>query len=143
MRPGSSRSAPNGADEILVAVGDSGPGFDRERLKGRLSKQIAADIGISEPTVKVHRTNAVREDLRAAQRCELARGASAPCRSLHLRPRKSFVSKAAAALFTAHLRVVGDMVGKQRRRFRSQKRRAGSRRWVRQTDRTDATTSVR
>lgn len=26
-------------------------------VKGRLSKQIAGDIGISEPTVKVHRSN--------------------------------------------------------------------------------------
>ena len=28
---------------------------------GRLSKQIANDIGISEPTVKVHRSNAMRK----------------------------------------------------------------------------------
>ena len=29
--------------------------------RGRLSKQIAADIGISEPTVKVHRSHAMRK----------------------------------------------------------------------------------
>jgi len=29
--------------------------------RGRLSKQIAGDIGISEPTVKVHRSNAMRK----------------------------------------------------------------------------------
>ena len=30
-------------------------------VKGRLSKQIAGDIGISEPTVKVHRSNLMRK----------------------------------------------------------------------------------
>jgi FixJ family two-component response regulator len=30
-------------------------------VQGRLSKQIAADIGISEPTVKVHRSNLMRK----------------------------------------------------------------------------------
>jgi FixJ family two-component response regulator len=29
--------------------------------RGRLSKQIANDIGISEPTVKVHRSHAMRK----------------------------------------------------------------------------------
>jgi FixJ family two-component response regulator len=29
--------------------------------RGRLSKQIAGDIGISEPTVKVHRSRATRK----------------------------------------------------------------------------------
>jgi FixJ family two-component response regulator len=29
--------------------------------RGRLSKQIANDIGISEPTLKVHRSNAMRK----------------------------------------------------------------------------------
>jgi FixJ family two-component response regulator len=29
--------------------------------RGRLSKQIAGDIGISEPTVKVHRSHAMRK----------------------------------------------------------------------------------
>ena len=30
-------------------------------VQGRLSKQIAGDIGISEPTVKVHRSNMMRK----------------------------------------------------------------------------------
>jgi FixJ family two-component response regulator len=30
-------------------------------VKGRLSKEIAVDIGISEPTVKVHRSNLMRK----------------------------------------------------------------------------------
>ena len=30
-------------------------------LQGRLNKQIANDIGISEPTVKVHRSNLMRK----------------------------------------------------------------------------------
>ena len=30
-------------------------------VKGRLGKQIAGDIGISEPTVKVHRSNLMRK----------------------------------------------------------------------------------
>jgi FixJ family two-component response regulator len=30
-------------------------------VQGRLSKQIAGDIGISEPTVKVHRSNLMRK----------------------------------------------------------------------------------
>jgi FixJ family two-component response regulator len=29
--------------------------------RGRLSKQIAHDIGIAEPTVKIHRSNAMRK----------------------------------------------------------------------------------
>jgi FixJ family two-component response regulator len=32
-----------------------------EVARGRLSKQIAGDIGVSEPTVKVHRSNAMRK----------------------------------------------------------------------------------
>jgi FixJ family two-component response regulator len=32
-----------------------------EVARGRLSKQIAGDIGISEPTVKVHRSHAMRK----------------------------------------------------------------------------------
>ena len=30
-------------------------------VQGRLGKQIAGDIGISEPTVKVHRSNLMRK----------------------------------------------------------------------------------
>jgi FixJ family two-component response regulator len=30
-------------------------------VRGRLSKQIAGDIGIPEPTVKVHRSNLMRK----------------------------------------------------------------------------------
>jgi FixJ family two-component response regulator len=40
--------------------------------QGRLNKQIAGDIGISEPTVKVHRSNLMRK-LKAASLPELAR----------------------------------------------------------------------
>jgi FixJ family two-component response regulator len=32
-----------------------------EVVRGRLSKQIAGDIGISEATVKVHRSNMMRK----------------------------------------------------------------------------------
>jgi FixJ family two-component response regulator len=40
--------------------------------KGRLNKQVAGDIGISEPTVKVHRSNLMRK-MRATSLPELAR----------------------------------------------------------------------
>jgi FixJ family two-component response regulator len=40
--------------------------------QGRLNKQIAGDIGISEPTVKVHRSNLMRK-MKAASLPELAR----------------------------------------------------------------------
>jgi FixJ family two-component response regulator len=41
-------------------------------VRGRLSKQIAADIGVSEVTVKVHRSNMMRK-MRAASLPELGR----------------------------------------------------------------------
>ena len=41
-------------------------------VRGRLSKQIAADIGTSEITVKVHRSNMMRK-MRAASLPELGR----------------------------------------------------------------------
>ena len=40
--------------------------------QGRLNKQVAGDIGISEPTVKVHRSNLMRK-MKAASLPELAR----------------------------------------------------------------------
>ena len=40
--------------------------------QGRLNKQVAGDIGISEPTVKVHRSNLMRK-MRATSLPELAR----------------------------------------------------------------------
>jgi FixJ family two-component response regulator len=40
--------------------------------RGRLSKQIAADIGVSEVTVKVHRSNLMRK-MKAASLPELGR----------------------------------------------------------------------
>jgi FixJ family two-component response regulator len=43
-----------------------------EVAQGRLNKQIAGDIGISEPTVKVHRSNLMRK-MKAASLPELAR----------------------------------------------------------------------
>jgi FixJ family two-component response regulator len=43
-----------------------------EVARGRLNKQIAGDIGISEPTVKVHRSNLMRK-MKAASLPELAR----------------------------------------------------------------------
>src|SRR5579872_316280 len=51
---------------------------ERERMiltqvaSGRLNKQIAADIGITETTVKVHRSNAMRK-IKAASLAELCR----------------------------------------------------------------------
>ena len=39
---------------------------------GRLNKQIAADIGITETTVKVHRSNAMRK-IKASSLAELCR----------------------------------------------------------------------
>jgi len=41
-------------------------------VQGRLSKQIAHDIGISEPTVKVHRSNLMRK-MKAGSLPELGR----------------------------------------------------------------------
>ena len=52
--------------------------FDSEReimiqvVQGRLSKQIAFDIGVSEVTVKVHRSNLMRK-MKAASLPELGR----------------------------------------------------------------------
>ena len=43
-----------------------------EVAKGRLNKQVAGDIGISEPTVKVHRRNLMRK-MKATSLPELAR----------------------------------------------------------------------
>jgi FixJ family two-component response regulator len=43
-----------------------------EVAQGRLNKQVAGDIGISEPTVKVHRSNLMRK-MKAASLPELAR----------------------------------------------------------------------
>ena len=43
-----------------------------EVVRGRLSKQIAGDIGISEMTVKVHRSNMMRK-MKAASLPELGR----------------------------------------------------------------------
>ena len=43
-----------------------------EVAKGRLNKQVAGDIGISEPTVKVHRSNLMRK-MKARSLPELAR----------------------------------------------------------------------
>jgi FixJ family two-component response regulator len=40
--------------------------------RGRLSKQIAADFGISEPTVKVHRSSSARK-MKARSLSELTR----------------------------------------------------------------------
>ena len=40
--------------------------------QGRLNKQVAGDIGISEPTVKVHRSNLMRK-MRATSLPELTR----------------------------------------------------------------------
>jgi FixJ family two-component response regulator len=40
--------------------------------QGRLNKQVAGDIGISEPTVKVHRSNLMRK-MKARSLPELAR----------------------------------------------------------------------
>ena len=42
------------------------------RARGRLSKQIAGDMGITEATVKVHRSNIMRK-LRVASTGELCR----------------------------------------------------------------------
>ena len=44
-------------------------------VRGRLSKQIAFDIGISEVTVKVHRSNLMRK-MRAASLPELGQMAA-------------------------------------------------------------------
>lgn len=41
-------------------------------VRGRLSKQIAGDIGVSEPTVKVHRSNLMRK-MKADSMLDLAR----------------------------------------------------------------------
>jgi FixJ family two-component response regulator len=43
-----------------------------EVAQGRLSKQIAADMGIAESTVKVHRSNFMRK-MRIASLAELCR----------------------------------------------------------------------
>ena len=43
-----------------------------EVARGRLSKQIAGDIGIAEPTVKVHRSRLMRK-MKARSLPELAR----------------------------------------------------------------------
>jgi FixJ family two-component response regulator len=43
-----------------------------EVAKGRLSKQIAADMGITETTVKVHRSNMMRK-IKATSVAELCR----------------------------------------------------------------------
>jgi FixJ family two-component response regulator len=65
-----------------TALGDLRARFEtlspREReimvqvVRGRLSKQIAADFGISESTVKVHRSSSSRK-MKARSLCELTR----------------------------------------------------------------------
>ena len=53
-------------------------------MAGRLNKQIAHDIGISESTVKVHRTNLMRK-MKARSLPELSRMANL----LDLKPQES------------------------------------------------------
>ena len=53
-------------------------------VAGRLNKQIAGELGISETTVKVHRSNAMRK-IKAASLAELCRMVD----KLHLPPGSS------------------------------------------------------